>query len=286
MLAAPLALPPPPRHSGLRTSAWVALHPTDGNTGLRVIAQNAGQRLRIASVGKVLLLIEVARQLENGDLSADELLNRAVVAPVSDSGVWQHLAVGSLSVTDAAVLVGACSDNLATNVLIDRVGLPRVRHLADHLGLSATGLHDVVRDDRGASDPPELATGTAEELGTLVKALREGAVVSADVSDQVRTWLTFNSDLSMVASAFDLDPLAHVGGPLGLFNKTGTDDGVRVEIGSMGRACEGADYAVLTNWDPADPSAVHPALAWMRAVGEWLRSMVGPTGTRGGQAAQ
>ena len=48
-------------------------------------------------------------------------------------------------------------------------------------------------------------------------------------------WLSLNADLSMVASAFGLDPLAHRSADHGLLlvNKTGTDGGVRSEVGVL-----------------------------------------------------
>src|SRR6185437_9772852 len=76
-----------------------------------------------ASIGKVLLLIEVAARLESRDTSALNLIDRLQTDAVGDSGIWQHLAVPSLPLADLAALVGAASDNLATNVLLRRIGL-------------------------------------------------------------------------------------------------------------------------------------------------------------------
>ena len=49
-------------------------------------------------------------------------LARTAEDPVGDSGLWQHLAAEALSAGDFAVLVGAVSDNLATNTLLRHVG--------------------------------------------------------------------------------------------------------------------------------------------------------------------
>src|SRR5688500_20328707 len=61
--------------------------------------------LPAASVGKVLLLIEVARSVDLG-----EPLTRTEADAVADSGLWQHLAVDTLPAGDLAALVGAVSD--------------------------------------------------------------------------------------------------------------------------------------------------------------------------------
>ena len=84
--------------------------------------------LRTASVGKVFLLVEVADRLERGVLDPQQPLRRDRVAPVADSGLWQHLASRRRSRSrDVACLVGAVSDNWATNVLLDLVGLAAVQ---------------------------------------------------------------------------------------------------------------------------------------------------------------
>ncbi len=232
--------------------------------------------MAVASVGKILLLLEIARQVERGILDAEQPIGKRAAAPVADSGLWQHLSMEQLSIRDAATLVGAVSDNLATNVLIQRVGLEAVQDLAESLGLRDTGLHDLVRDTRGVGFPPTLATGTAAELGMLVRGIRSGQTVSSSVSARARGWMALNIDLSMVATAFDLDPLAHVTDSPSLFNKTGTDAGVRVDVGSVRWEYGGADYAVLANWDEHIASNLTTVMRWMRSVGEWIRHEVCP----------
>ena len=109
--------------------------------------------LRTASVGKVLLLIETARAIASGELSPEEPLTRTVDLWVGDSGLWHTLSVETLPLVDVAALVGAVSDNLATNVLLRRVGLAEVAARATALGLRATALHDRVRDVRSVEHP-------------------------------------------------------------------------------------------------------------------------------------
>src|SRR5947209_4943561 len=82
--------------------------------------------LHTASVGKVLLLVHVAELVRDGQLELAEPLTRTAPDWVADSGVWQYLATDTLPVGDLCELVGIASDNLATNVLIARVGLDPV----------------------------------------------------------------------------------------------------------------------------------------------------------------
>ncbi|WP_292988703.1 serine hydrolase [Mycobacterium sp.] len=245
-------------------------------TSHEVARSNANSAKRTASVGKLLLLIETARQCDAGELSGVALLSRDHELLVADSGLWQHLRVDALSVDDLCVLIASVSDNVATNVLLKTVGLPALRALSDSLGLVHTALLDFVRDQRRPSDPATLSTGSASELSYLMSQLSRDALVSPAVSAQVNAWLATGVDLSMVGSAFGLDPLAHPLSDRNLFirNKTGTDPGVRADVGTVGRGAGFYSYAVIANWDASGPDRGDAALAGMRAVGNALRNAV------------
>ena len=252
-------------------------------TGELLGAHGEDTVLSTASMGKVLLLVEAASQMADGALAEDEPLDRRSVEPVADSGLWQHLAVDVLPAPDACVLVGSVSDNLATNVLLDRVGLSRVTATGTELGLRATALHDRVRDVRGPRHPARLSSGTAGELAQLFAALDAGAVRGPAVSARVRGWLGTGADLSMAAGAYSLDPLARSADDRGvvLVHKTGTDAGVRADAGVVRCGDRAVAYAVVANWPAAEDrrDAVHAAL---RAFGGELRALVPPRSASAG----
>ncbi|SPM29740.1 Beta-lactamase class A [Mycobacterium terramassiliense] len=232
--------------------------------------------MKTASIGKLLLLVEVARQCAEGELSGATVLGRDPGLLVADSGIWQHLDVEGLSVRDLCVLVSSVSDNLATNVLLKRVGLRKVRHLAESLGLVHTALLDYVRDHRGPADPATLSTGSASELSGLMGRLARNELLSPAVSQQVNHWLATCVDLSMVSGAFGFDPLAHAPSDRDFFvrNKTGADAGVRADVGTLGRESVRFDYAVIANWDASGPDLRDGALSGMRAIGMTLRTII------------
>jgi beta-lactamase class A len=234
----------------------------DAASGEVLAAAGADRPLPAASIGKVFLLIEVARSLDLG-----EPLTRAPEDAVADSGLWQHLATDTLPAGDLAALVGAVSDNLAANVLLRRVGLDAVRRTTRELGITDSALHDRVRDERSAGHPPALSTATAAELTTLFTRLwAPGGALAPRVADRVLGWLALGADLSMVAAAFGLDPLAHARADRGLRlrHKTGTDAGVRAEGGLLEGPRRTLAYAVLARFDDARRDEV---LAVMRAIG-------------------
>jgi beta-lactamase class A len=247
----------------------VSARATDLATGRVLFSVDDHVVMPTASIGKVLLLVEVAAKLHDADFGVFTILDRTAADSAGDSGVWQHLQVPSLPVADLAALIGATSDNLATNVLIRAVGLDGVRVRTEQLGLTQTALLDLVRDHRGPDDAPQLSVGSAKELTWLFTALARGEVVDRETSERVLGWLSLGTDLSMVASAFGLDPLAHREGDHGLLlvNKTGTDAGVRSEVGVLRGPRAGVVYAVSMYFADTRLSARLAVLDGMRAVG-------------------
>lgn len=252
-------------YQGARVSATVL----DLVTGLPLLAIDDRVALPTASVGKVLLLIETAARITTRDPSIPTILDKTPDDAIADSGLWHRMQVPTLPLGDMGLLVGAASDNVATNVLLRHIGIEAVRMRAESLGLTRTALLDRVRMTRGPDDAPQLSVGSTAELAWLFYALARGQVVDSVTSQRVLDWLSLNADLSMVASAFGLDPLSHRSSSHGLqlINKTGTDDGVRSDVGLLQGRRAGAAYAVTVEF--AD-SSLHDrlrVLEAMRAVG-------------------
>ena len=234
-----------------------------------------GAVLRTASLAKILALTEVAAGLESGLLDAEEMLDRRGTPRVEDSGLWHRLRTDVLPLSDVAALVGSVSDNWATNVLIERVGLVAIAARATELGFTETALLDLVRSERSDRDPPTLSVGNAEDWTGALTRMHHGEWVSADVSERVLGWLAASMDYSMVASAFARDPLV-LGtepGAIRILNKTGSSGGVRADAGLVHGVCSIA-YACIANW-PADRVDLVPAvLGDMRELGLCLADYV------------
>ena len=248
----------------------------------RVLAQRDPDTVqRTASLGKLLLLIEVAKRFEDGSLDPTETLRPTDDDLVRDSGLWWHLSSRSLALADCAALVGAFSDNLATNVLLTRVGgAEPVRATARAEGLDGVRLHRKVRDTApapGTGSPYGLSSGSARACADLMARLHRRDVGSPAVCARVLGWLGLNADLSMVAGAFGLDPLCHNEPDRGvqLWNKTGTIADVLGDVGLVSGPAAVVSYAVLTEHDDAHhPAGRDSALAGMAQVGTALRAVV------------
>jgi len=239
------------------SGARISVRITDLDRGTAVLEGDDFVMLPVAGLGVVPLLIEVAAGFESGALDPLEIIDRASLETVAVAGVWQHLKAPALPLSDLAVLAASTGDALATNALIERVGLTAVGARIEQLGLTRTALLDRFRDERGPDDAPNFALGSARELAGLFAALVNSHAVSAGVSAQVAEWLSLNHDLSLVASATGLDPFAHENDEHGLLfiNKTGQDAGIRVEAGVLAGPRGGVSYALIVCFD--DLSIAH-----------------------------
>lgn len=237
--------------------AKVSVRIDDLDASTAVLAGDDFVTLPVAGLGVVPLLVEVAAAFDSGALDPLEIVERGSVEQVTVSGLWQHLRAPALPLGDLAVLTAATGDALATNILLDRVGLPAVRARIEQLGLTRSALLDGFRDARGPDDAPQVALSTARELAQLFGALVNSQVVSAGVSAQVSEWLSLNHDLALVAAATGLDPFAHDNDAHGLLfvNKTGRDAGIRAEAGVLAGPRAGVAYALIVCFD--DLSIAH-----------------------------
>lgn len=249
--------------------ARVSVAVSDLATGESVFAVDERIVLPTASVGKILLLIEVSARLTDRSVSDFAIVDREANDAVADSGLWQHLQAPAFPLGDLAALVGATSDNLATNVLLRQIGLPAIRARSEKLGLVRTALLDRVRDERGPDHAPQLSVGSAAELAWLFQALAHGHIVDVETSERVLGWLSLNTDLSLVAGAFGRDPLAHRGVEHNtwMVNKTGTDVGVRSEAGVLRGPRTGVAYAVSVHFEDTDLGQRLRVIEAMRTFG-------------------
>ncbi len=187
--------------------------------------------LPTASIGKILLLIEVSARLTSREFSGFGILGQDAAGC---GGRLRDLAAPAGAVVPGRRSrdAGGRDERQPRDQRAAAAGraLGAVRARTESLGLMRTALLDLVRDSRGPDDAPQLSVGSTAELSWLFGALARNEIVDALTSQRVMGWLSLNSDLSMVASAFGLDPLSHRGPDHGtlLVNKTGTDDGVRL----------------------------------------------------------
>ncbi len=135
---------------------------------------------------KIPILIELYRQAAEGKYQLSEQRWVERKDKTGGSGVIQHFGdhTSSLSLRDLGVLMIALSDNTATNMLIDQVGMANVNRTLDELGLKQIRLRRKMID-QAASARGDENTATPREAMLLMEKLYRGEVVNRTLSDQV-----------------------------------------------------------------------------------------------------
>ena len=113
-------------------------------------------------------------------------------------------------------------------------------------------------------------------MSWLAERIMRGSAMGRDADRLVRGWLSANVDQSMVVSMFverfGVDPLAHhdsLGADLKFWNKTGTEAGVRAEVGAATWAGRTVSWAAIANWQPElDEKLSGDVIGGMRRIGE------------------
>ncbi|KAB1659212.1 serine hydrolase [Pseudoclavibacter sp. CFCC 11306] len=244
----------------------------DIDTGEVLLEHSVDRVLNTASVGKIFLLHTVLDQVDRGERVLEEQITRRPSEIIDNSGLWYLLQADTLSVYDICTLIGAVSDNAATNTLCRVVGLDAVQQHTERLGYRDSGLDDIVRWPMQPGQSPTLSHGSARELADFVARIARGETLTSSSIDVFTRWLGAGMDCSMVASAFNVDPLSHYyyDPEVWLWNKTGTIGCARADIGVAMSQTRRVAYAVLANWRRGDDRR-DEALAQMRAVGEGVR---------------
>lgn len=153
------------RESGGRVSLAVS----DLHTGEKLL-HHPDRKVKIASVIKLPILVHVAMSVAEGTRSWDEKLTLTAGEKVDGSGVLTQLQPGlELPLRDVCTLMTVLSDNTATNMVIEHVGVAPVNDRMRELGLPVTTLfRKSFSPDTPASKKYGLGVTTPREMLKLL----------------------------------------------------------------------------------------------------------------------
>jgi beta-lactamase class A len=135
-----------------------------------------------ASSIKLAVLLELMRQDQEGKLSLDEkhTILRSEMTKGDDEPIITMLGDGTVTMTlrDLATFMVVLSDNSATNILIDRLGMENINAGIARLGLKETELRRRMIDLEAARRGNENIS-TPREMMTLLAQVRAGQALDA-----------------------------------------------------------------------------------------------------------
>ncbi|HAR35467.1 MAG TPA: serine hydrolase [Acidobacteria bacterium] len=134
-----------------------------------------------ASSIKIAILMEVLKQAEENRLRLEDFVDLKPENKVGGGPILNFLGNPSLrlSVHDLCVLMIVLSDNTATNLLIDLVGMEAVNRRLQVLGLNQTRLRRKMMDLKAAEEGRENIS-TPREMLSLLEKIWQGKVLGAE----------------------------------------------------------------------------------------------------------
>ncbi len=210
------------------------LHTLPGEIGFSYLCPATGDQyamqadlpLVAASVIKLPIMVEAFRQRESGHINWMEEVTIHSEDKLPSCGALTYLHDGlRVTVGDLVTLMIILSDNTATNLLIDKLGMENINATCKALQLKGTKLNRKLFDAEQAARGIENYV-TAGDMCRLLSMLLCGQVVSPDASREMLKILgnqRLNGKIPFYLHSRGI-PVAH---------KTGEDDGITHDVGMI-----------------------------------------------------
>ncbi|MET3698517.1 serine hydrolase [Bacillus oleivorans] len=208
--------------------------------GEQKIEADSEQIFLSASLIKIPILIAGFRQVEQKILDPAELIYVPRDEKVGGSGV---LATFSdpvhLTVRDLLTLMITVSDNTATNILIDLIGLEAIQSCIKDLDLKSTILNRKLMDIESKEKGIENST-SASDIVNCLKAIHRGSFLSHNSTQAVLSIMAQQQFTHKLPAYVDTEKVK-------VFNKTGELDGAEHDCMILTFGEKTAYVAVLTD---------------------------------------
>jgi beta-lactamase class A len=225
---------------------------------------NADEPVKTASVIKMGILLDAAEQVRSGTATFDDKVVLTKDNQVPGSGILGQLTAPlTLPLRDVLHLMVVLSDNTATNVAIDRLGLAHINATLAAAGLKQTHLYKKVYKPATSpmpADQPQFGLGktTAREMASIMERFAEcrlsldgSAPLPADgpICGVILHSLREQQDRDSLPRYLESLDTSEKGSAIG--NKTGALDQVRNDVALIASANGPIVIAAFT-WDNAD----------------------------------
>jgi len=188
-----------------------------------------------ASTIKVPILVELYRQVEAGLTTLDTVLTSSQANHTAGSGILRDLSLGiALRAEDVATLMIVVSDNIATNMLIDHLGLDNINATMAAIGCPETRLVNRIDFDAIGKDAKNLAVTTPRSLARVMELIATDAILTPAACAGILGIMKKQHYRDNVPRYLPFTPYAEEldAGDNGLriYNKTGGWTGLRADV--------------------------------------------------------
>ena len=242
----------------------------------RTVEIGADEAFETASTIKAYILAALYLQAGRGRASLDQTITYRPEHFVDGSGMLRALGVGAaLKVRDAATMMIICSDNIATNMVIDYLGLDAINQCIRELGFAHTVLHNPLHFYRY----DKLGTTTPRDYAALFARLAKGALVSPEASAEMLSIFRSQHYNAMLTAGFPpyyLD-CEETGDPelIWVASKSGSMDACRNDGGIVHTPY--GEYVIVLmnkNFDDIIEYNAHPAMVYGARVSRMILDQI------------
>ncbi|WP_145132432.1 serine hydrolase [Paenibacillus sp. Y412MC10] len=191
---------------GIRMS--VGIRDLSGYYGHETLLLGSQEPYMPASTIKLAVVSALMQQVDRGELSLADQVRVTPGDVVGGSGSLQTESFPQdLTLERLARLMITQSDNTATNVLIDKVGMDRVQQLMDQLDLRT--MHLGRKMFAAAPSPTQDNYIDAADLTELLGQIYQGSFLSVSSRNQIIAWMARQEVNTKFGAALSDAPIAH-----------------------------------------------------------------------------
>jgi len=191
---------------------------------------NGDEKVLSASMIKLLILAELMKKISEDKFSLSDTIMMANFMKTEGDGVLKELNTGHhFTLKELATLMIIVSDNQATNILIDFLGMENINLLGKELGLRETFLERRMMDAEARKNGYDNYT-SADDISLLLKLIYQEKLINKEASQLMleillkqqqgeRLQRYLPTDIKIAHKCGDLDNLENDGGIIWLEEK-------------------------------------------------------------------
>ena len=195
-----------------------------------VFSINGDKKVLSASMIKLLILAELMKKISENKFSLSDTIMIANSMKTGGDGVLKELNTGHhFTLKELATLMIIVSDNQATNILIDFLGMENINQLGKELRLKKTFLGRKMMDIEARKNGYDNYT-CADDISSLLKLIYQEKLINEEASQLMldillrqqqgeRLQRYLPSDIKIAHKCGDLDNLENDGGIIWTGNK-------------------------------------------------------------------